>query len=257
MPATSSLPEASPETHPDLPPPAPWVWLAELAGTFFLTLIDAGGGLLARVPGSEVTTAMRSVAPGLVVAAMIYATSDLSGAHINPAVTLGFALRGVFPWARVPAHWLAQFAGAILAALALRFTFGNVAFLGANHAPRGLGVSFAVELVLTTLLLFVILNVSNRKGSVGVQSAVAVGCTIAASNLVFKGIADPSMNPARTLGPALVAGGVPGVWIYPLAQGLGMLLAVGIVTVLRGARKPEEVPAASGERQAHTQSNPP
>lgn len=220
---------------------------AELLGTFALTFVDAGGAVIAAVSHDAVTLAARSAASGLLVMAVIYAFGNLSGAHINPAVTFAFALRRDFPWRRVPFYWLAQVGGAVLAALFLLALFGNVAHLGATRPHYGVTSAFLMELALSCLLITVILNVATRLKVVGPNAALAAGGTVALCGLFAKPVSDASMNPARSLGPALVSGSLEQVWIYLAAPVLGALLAVLFMAILHGRRDPGEVEAATGD----------
>jgi len=220
--------------------------LAELLGTFLLTFIDAGSGMIAGI-SSEVSLGMRAVAPGLFVMAFIYAFGDVAGAHINPAVTLSFALRGVFPWRRVAGYWVAQLSGSLLAAGLLYNLFGSVAHLGATIPHYGHAVAFVMEIVITFALVSVILGTADRHMIVGPSAALAVGATIAACGLSTKPISGASMNPARSFGPALLGGGFSSYWIYFLGPMLGGMLAVGVARILHGKPPDVELAAAQGE----------
>jgi aquaporin Z len=189
------------------------------------------------------------------VLALIYALGDVSGAHVNPAVTLAFALRGVFSWARVPAYWLAQLAGAIGAAAFLGLTFGPVAHLGATVPGFGVPPALAMEVALTWLLVTVILGTATRHRVVGPNAALAVGATVALCGLFAGPVSGASMNPARSLGPALVdaiAGAGVGsaawqsAWIYVLGPVAGAATAVLGIRLLKGYQKDGEQEAASG-----------
>lgn len=133
-------------------------YYTELLGTFALTLVAAGGEVIAQVSGGEVSHAARAVAPGLAVLALIYAIGDASGAHFNPAVTFAFTMRGYSPWTRVPGYWASQMVGALGAAALLRSLFGDIADLGASRPQHGVEVSLVMEVVLTDLLITVILG---------------------------------------------------------------------------------------------------
>ncbi len=221
---------------------------AELLGTFALTLVAAGAVVVGAVSEGEVPFVARVVAPGLLVMAMIYTIGDISGAHINPAVTLAFAARGVFPWRLVPGYWAAQFAGAILAAGVLRALFGTVGDLGATLPRHGDLAAFVMEGLLTLLLVLVIIGTASRSKLTGADAAIAVGATIALDGLFAAPISGASMNPARSLGPVIVGGMWTGAWIYVLAPALGALLAVGLVRLLMGPPNPEEVKKAEGDQ---------
>ncbi len=252
-PATLERPPASnaPRTQskPDEQKPAARLrpYFAELLGTFALTLAAAGGEVIAHVSGGEVSHAARAVAPGLVVLALIYAIGDASGAHFNPAVTFAFAARGDFPWTRVPGYWASQMAGALLAAALLRSLFGDVADLGASRPQHGMEASFVMEVVLTALLITVILGTATRYSLVGPNAALAVGGTIALCGLFAGPISGASMNPARSLGPALLGGATRGAWIYLLGPFLGSGLATLSMAYLHERKDPKEDEAAEGD----------
>ena len=245
-PPSAQFREKAPK-QPHRPPPLPRALLAEVVGAFALTAVAAGGEVIAAIAGeNEVGRPARAVAPGLVVMALIFAESDVSGAHFNPAVTLSFALRGGFPWVRAPAYWLAQMGGAVLAAVMLLFTFGSVRDLGANQPHYGIGPSLVMEIFLTGLLITVILGTANRKGTVGANAALAVGGTIALAGLIGSPISGASMNPARSLGPALVSGALSDVWLYVVGPLAGALIAVLLIWLLNGPPNWEEAEAESG-----------
>jgi aquaporin Z len=219
--------------------------LAEVFGTFALTFADATAGIIGFA-GGQVSKEAQAVVPGLLVMAMIFSVGKVSGAHINPAVTLSFAVRGVFPWRRVPAYWGAQVFGAILAAGLLRLLFGSLVYFGTTEPHVGVAQAFAVEVMLSLFLIFVILATATQAKIIGPNAAIPVAATIALCGLFGKPISGPSMNPARSLGPAIVSGSLDHVWIYVLAPALGGLLAVLFVWLLHGPPKPDEVEAAQG-----------
>ena len=220
---------------------------AEFFGTAALTTVAAGGELIAALSGGEVSHDARAIAPGLLVMALIYAIGDVSGAHVNPAVTLAFALRRDFPWRKVPAYWLVQIAGALGAAWLLRALFGTVAHLGANQPRHGVGVALVMEILLSWLLITVILGTATRNRLIGPNAAIAVGGTIALCGLFAAPISGASMNPARSLGPALVGGATGHLWVYLVGPVAGALLAVIGTWIMHGGRKPKERDAATGE----------
>jgi aquaporin Z len=210
---------------------------SELLGTFLLVLVAAGGGVVnARFGGHAIPTSAQVIAPGLMVAAIILFMGAVSGAHLNPAVSLAFALRGDFPWRRVPLYLVAQFAGAMLAPLLLWALIGR-------HGPAGLtlpgpGISAVTamlwEMVLTAGLISTILGVSSGAQQVGQFAALGVGSYIALAGLWGSPVSGASMNPARSLGPALVAGDWSAWWAYLAGPAAGGVIAVGIAWVLRG-----------------------
>lgn len=222
--------------------------VAEAVGTFALTLVAAGTIVLGKITGQKVDYTAQNIAPGLVIMAMIYALGDASGAHLNPVVTLAFAIRRDFPWRKVPGYWVAQFCGALLAGLLLRISFGVVDDLGTTKPHTGNASAFAFEVVLTAFLVLVILGTSTRYQVVGPNAALAVGGTLAFCSLLGGAVSGASMNPFRSLGPALAAGSIANMWIYVLAPLLGGLLAVGLSWLLLGGRKSGEKEAAQGKK---------
>jgi MIP family channel proteins len=225
---------------------------AEIIGTFLLVFVDAGGAMVAAISGGEqgspVTAVARSLAAGLTVMAMIYSISEISGAHINPAVTFGFALRGSFPWRRVPAYWLAELSGALLAALCLRGLIGDVEHVGMTMPHHGAGLAVAFEIVLSFTLMTVILGTAAHEAKIGKEAAIAVGGTVALCGLFSRPISGASMNPARSLGPAIVGGAWNVAWIYVVGPLAGMALAVAACRLLHGPRRDGEKRAAQGAK---------
>ncbi|MHB8647769.1 MAG: aquaporin, partial [Thermomicrobiales bacterium] len=161
--------------------------------------------------------------------------------------TLAFALRRDFPWWKVPIYWIAQITGALGAAWLLRALFGNVAGLGADEPQHGVGASFVMEMLLSWLLITVILGTATRNRLIGPNAAIAVGGTIALCGLFAAPISGASMNPARSLGPALVSGATAHQWVYLAGPVAGSLLAVIGTWIMHGGRKPKESEAATGE----------
>lgn len=209
---------------------------AEVLGTFFLVIAGAGAAMVAvRLPGS-ISPAAEAVAPGLTVLAMILFMGKVSGAHLNPAVTLAFALRRDFPWRRVPGYVVAQLVGAVLAALVLAAAIGVSAADGATVPGPGVTTTQAllVETVLTFGLVSVILGTASGAQNIGVIGAVGVGGYIAVAGLWAAPLTGASMNPARTLGPDLVSGVFTAWPVYVAGPILGALLAVGAAWILRG-----------------------
>jgi aquaporin Z len=224
---------------------------AELLGTFLLTLVAAGADVIGAATGQPADRLARYVAPALLVMAMIYTIGNVSGAHLNPAVTLAFSLRRDFPWKRVLGYWSAQFAGSMLAALFLLAVFGDKgskAHLGATLPnPRtGDGAALAMEIVLTALLVTVILGTAHNQRLVGHNAAFAVAGTIALAGLFAGPVSGASMNPARSLGPALLGGALGSYWIYLIGPVIGALIATGMAWILRGGHSPAAVAAATG-----------
>ena len=210
---------------------------SELLGTFFLVLVAVGGGMVnARFGGNAGPYGATVVAPALMVAAIILFMGTVSGAHLNPAVSCAFALRGDFPWRRVPAYVVAQFLGAILATLLLWGLIGKQGSAGLTLPGSGISTTTAMlwELVLTTGLVSVILGTASGAQQIGTLAAVGVGSYIALAGLWGSPVSGASMNPARSLGPALVLGDWTSWWAYLVGPVAGGVLAVGIAYVLRG-----------------------
>lgn len=224
--------------------------LTELFGTFALVVASAGATTISAFTGGSLTHVERAAAGVLMVVALIYATGDLSGAHVNPAITLAFALRRVFHWRLVLPYWAAQMAGALLGAAALRALFGLAGDLGTTHCSHGLGKGVAVEALFTFLLGVVVLNTSNRHKVVGPNAALGVGATVFLGHLVAEPVSGAALNPARALGPALVSGNLDGAWVYLAGPMAGAMAAVVITRILRGPPKDCEQTAAEGEEGA-------
>src|SRR5215831_13137687 len=210
---------------------------SELLGTFFLVLVAVGGGMVsARFGGNAVPYTAKVVAPALMVAAIILFMGTVSGAHLNPAVSCAFALRGDFPWKRVPAYIVAQFVGACLATLLLWGLIGKQGSAGLTLPGPGISATTAMlwELVLTTGLVSVILGTASGAQAIGALAAVGVGGYIALAGLWGSPVSGASMNPARSLGPALVLGDWTAWWAYLAGPVAGAAIAVGFAYVLRG-----------------------
>jgi aquaporin Z len=207
---------------------------SELLGTFLLVLAAAGGGLL-HAKG-QVSLSAAVVAPALMVMAVILFMGAISGAHLNPVVSVAFALRGDFPWRRLPGYVIAQLAGATLACLFLFAVFGNVDHLGATLPGAGYRgwQAFLMEIALTGGLVSVILGTASEAQNVGLFGAFGVGGYIALAGLWAAPVSGTSMNPARSLGPALVSGDWRAFWAYVAGPAIGAGLALGCAWILRG-----------------------
>jgi aquaporin Z len=220
---------------------------SELLGTFMLVLAAAGGGLL-HAKG-QITLSAAVVAPGLTVMAIILFMGAVSGAHLNPVVSIAFALRGDFAWKRVPAYIVAQLLGAALAALFLLAVFGNVEHLGATLPGPGYHEwqALVLEIALTAGLVSVILGTASQAQNVGSVGALGVGGYIAMAGLWAAPVCGTSMNPARSFGPALVSGDWTSYWVYVAGPLIGAILAVACAEILRGrGGDPAARVAASG-----------
>lgn len=207
---------------------------SELLGTFLLVLAAAGGGTL--LGKGEIAQSSAVVAPGLTVMAIILFMGAVSGAHLNPVVSLAFALRGDFPWKRVPGYIVIQLIGATLACLFLLAVFGNVEHLGATLPGPGYAnwQALLMEVALTTGLVSVILGTASAAQNVGAIAALGVGGYIALAGLWAAPVSGVSMNPARSFGPALVSGDWSSYWVYVVGPLAGALFAVFFAFVLRG-----------------------
>ncbi len=210
---------------------------SEILGTFFLVLVAAGAGLLHISNGDQVSLAAAVVAPGLMVMAIILFMGSVSGAHLNPGVSIAFALRRDFPWRRVPGYIAAQLFGAVLAALFLYAVFGDAGNLGTTTPGEGFDAwqALLIEAVLTFGLVSVILGTASGAQNVGALGAIAVGGYIALAGLWGAPVSGASMNTARSFGPAVISGDFTSFWVYVAGPLAGMLLAVGCAFILRGA----------------------
>jgi aquaporin Z len=218
-------------------PQQEWRRLAsELLGTFFLVLAAAGGGMMGHAFPGVISHSAAVTAPALTVLGVILYMGKVSGAHLNPAVSIAFALRGDFPWHRVPGYIITQLIGATLAALVLRAIINVSAMYGSNYPAKGYsaGAAFWMELILTTGLVSVILGTASGAQNVGVIGALGIGAYIALAGLWGSPISGASMNPARTFGPDLVSVTFTSYWVYIAGPLAGAVIAVGIAFVLRG-----------------------
>src|SRR3954453_10243697 len=219
---------------------------AEIVGTFFLTLAGAGVEMVAGLYPGHIDRVMKAGAPAAVVAAMIYSIGDISGAHLNPVVTTAFAVRRAFEWRCVPIYWLAPISGALLAGLILRALFGPIASGGASVAHITHWRAVIIEVLVTTLLLFVILNTAHKQSLIGTEAALAVGATLFACGLLAGEWTTASMNPARSLGPAIVGGHFEDLWVFVVGPFAGCAVALGVITILRPGANDDEAKAAQG-----------
>ena len=210
--------------------------VSEALGTFFLVLAAAGGGMMAHAFPGVITHTDAVVAPALTVMAIILFMGAVSGAHLNPAVSIAFALRRDFPWARVPGYIIVQLIGASLAALVLHLVINVSAVHGSNYVASGYsaGAGFWMELLLTFGLVSVILGTASGAQNIGIIAALAVGAYIALAGLWGSPISGASMNPARTFGPDLIGGKFTDYWVYIAGPILGGAVAVVVAFVLRG-----------------------
>jgi aquaporin Z len=220
---------------------------SEMLGTFMLVLVAAGGGILHGK--GEISLAAAVVAPGLMVMAIILFMGAVSGAHLNPGVSLAFAMRRDFPWRRVPGYIALQLVGATLACLFLLAVFGNIEHLGATLPGPGYEdwQALLMEIALTAGLVSVILGTASAAQNVGAIAALGVGGYIALAGLWSAPVSGTSMNSARSFGPALVSGDWSSYWVYVFGPLTGAAIAVGFAYVLRGrGGSPISIAAGSG-----------
>jgi aquaporin Z len=209
---------------------------SELLGTFFLVLAAAGGGMMGQAFPNTISRTAAVTAPALTVMAIILFMGKVSGAHLNPAVSVAFSLRGDFPWRRVPGYIIVQLIGATLAALILQQLINVSATYGANYPAHGYSSTnaFWMELILTFGLVSVILGTASGAQNIGVIGAFGVGGYIALAGLWGSPISGASLNPARTFGPDLVGNNFTAYWVYIAGPLVGATLAVAVAFVLRG-----------------------
>lgn len=201
-------------------------YLAEFLGTFALVFAGTGAIIVNEASNGAISHVGIALTFGLIVLAMIYTLGEISGAHLNPAVTLGFWAAQRFPAHAVVPYIASQSAGALAASMLLRLLFPQCLGLGATLPAGSSMQSFTLEIVLTAMLMFVILNVSTGAKEKGITAGIAIGSVIALEALFAGPICGASMNPARSLAPALVAGHLADLWIYLIAPVIGAILAV-------------------------------
>ncbi len=223
--------------------------LSEFLGTFALVFAGTGAIVIDHASGGAITHPGVALTFGLVVLAMIYTFGDVSGAHFNPAVTTAFAAARRFPWRDVPGYIIAQLLGAFAASGLLRFLFPADHTLGAT-LPAGTPMqSFVLEIVLTFLLMLVILSVSTGSKEKGITAGIAIGAVIALDAMFAGPICGASMNPARSLSPAVVSGHFEHLWLYLTGPLIGSLLATPTCALVRG-------PACCGATSSEQPANP-
>jgi len=208
---------------------------AETLGTFALVFAGTGAIVIDRATGGTITHPGLALTFGLIVLSMIYTFGDVSGAHFNPAVTVAFAAARRFPWSEVPAYVGAQLIGAFAASALLRLLFPSAATLGATLPAGAASQSLILETVLTFLLMLVILSVSTGAKEKGITAGIAIGAMIALEAMFAGPISGASMNPARSIAPAVMSGHVEHLWIYLAGPLLGALLAIPACYGVRGA----------------------
>lgn len=208
---------------------------AEFLGTFGIVFAGTGAMVVNDLSGGVIGHAGVALTFGLMVLAMIHAFGDISGAHLNPAVTVAFAAAGRFSWREAPGYISAQILGAVSASALLRFLFPASFTLGATLPAGPPGQSFVLELILTAMLMLVILCVSHGAKERGNAAASAIAAVVALEAMFGGPVSGASMNPARSLGPAIVSGNLNYLWIYLTAPFLGSLLALPLCRLTHGA----------------------
>jgi aquaporin Z len=208
---------------------------AEAIGTFALVFVGTGAMVVDVATGGAVGHVGISLAFGLIVMAMIYAVGDVSGAHFNPAVTLGFWWAGRFPGAGVGPYLVSQFGAALFASVLLRLSFPDAASYGETLPHAGIGAALLFEIVLTSFLMFVILGITTQGRIEGGFAGLAIGASVTLASLAGGPVSGASMNPARSFGPAVVSGEWSIMWLYFVAPLGGALLAVRACRLVRGA----------------------
>ncbi len=203
-------------------------YAAEAIGTYCLVFAGTGAIIINDVSGETVSHAGVALTFGMIVMAMIYAIGDISGAHINPAVTIAFRVAGRFETNQVLPYIAAQICGGLLASLTLWALFPEHLTLGSTLPTGSWQQSFVLEFILTAMLMFVILRVSSGSKETGVMAGAAIGITVGLEAMFAGPISGASMNPVRSLAPALISGTFTHLWVYLVATTLGAVFAVGL-----------------------------
>jgi aquaporin NIP len=208
-------------------------YLAEFIGTYALVFFGTGAAIVNEVIPGSVTHVGIAITFGLIIMAMIYALGEKSGAHLNPAVTIGFAVNGNFPLKEIAPYIISQVAGAFVASAVLKLLFPSSVLLGAT-IPSGSNMqSFVLEFILTFFLVLVIINVATGSKEQGLFAGIAIGSVVLLEAMFAGPISGASMNPARSLAPAIISGEMNQVWIYVTAPVLGAVTAIGIYKLMK------------------------
>ena len=208
-------------------------YLAELIGTFALVFCGTGAIIINQETGGVITHSGIAITFGLIVAAMIYTIGDISGAHLNPAVTIAFCVAKIFPLKEIVPYIISQGIGAFAASITLHFLFPNNTTLGATLAAGTAMQSFVLETIITFLLMFTIIHVAKGSKEQGMFAGIAIGSVVLLEAMFAGPICGASMNPIRSLAPAVVSGHLEYLWVYMLAPLSGAILAVFAWRVLR------------------------
>ncbi|XP_076908479.1 aquaporin NIP2-1-like [Bidens hawaiensis] len=217
----------------DYPPGFPRKVVAEVVATFLLVFVTCGAASLTTTDGRKVSQLGASVAGGLIVTVMIYAVGHISGAHMNPAVTLAFATGGHFPWVQVPIYAAAQLIGSISASFALRALLQQVKHLGTT-TPSGTDLqALIMEIIVTFTMMFVTSAVATDSQAVGELAGLAVGSAVCITSILAGPVSGGSMNPARTIGPAIASNNYKAIWVYIIGPVFGTISAVLCYSFIR------------------------
>ena len=208
-------------------------FFAEFLGTFIMVFAGTGAIVVNEISGGIVTHVGVALTFGLVVAAMIYTFGDVSGAHLNPAVSISFAVARRFPFADLPGYISAQLLGALAASGTLKLLFPTSQSLGITLPSGSISQSFLLEIILTAILMLTILSVSHGAREKGITAAIAIGSVVGLEAMFAGPICGASMNPARSLGPALVSGNFQHIWLYVFSTILGALIAIPLFKITR------------------------
>ncbi len=229
--------------------------LAEAIATFALVVAGCGA-IVAHAMTGAVGSLGVALTFAFVIAVMVYATGHLSGAHINPAITVGFAATGHFPWRRVPTYVAAQCLGALAASGVLRAWVGDVADLGTTGLAAGIDpvTGLTIEIAATALLAFVIASVATDARAQAPAAGLAIGLAVGVGALFAGSLTGGSMNPARSLGPALVSGELTSLWLYIVGPLLGAVVAMGLYELIRHAEVPAPEPATAASPEGEPTS---
>ncbi|XP_042419260.1 aquaporin NIP2-1-like [Zingiber officinale] len=236
--ASESSPSPSPYLHLHFPPFLARKMVSEMLATFMLVFVTCGSAALSKSDPSLVSQLGASVAGGLIVTVMIYAVGHISGAHMNPAVTLAFAVSRHFPWIQVPFYMVSQISGATVASFVLREVLYPIRNLGTTTPSDTATKALVVEIVVTFCMMFVTSAVATDTRAVGELAGLAVGSSVCITSILAGPISGGSMNPARTIGPAIASKRFDSIWVYVIGPVLGTLLGSVSYDFIRLNEKP-------------------
>ncbi|PWA79641.1 major intrinsic protein, Aquaporin-like protein [Artemisia annua] len=228
--------------------------VAEVVATFVLVFVSCGCAALGASDEPKVSQLGISVASGLIVTVMIYAVGHISGAHMNPAVTIAFATVRHFPWKQVPFYAVAQFTGSIAASFALKTLLQPIENLGTT-TPSGTDLqALIMEIIVTFIMMFVTSAVATDSKAVGELAGIAVGSAVCINSILAGPISGGSMNPARTIGPALASNTYKGIWVYIVGPITGTLLGVMCYSFIRATNEQDKEISSFGFRRMMSNS---